>query len=82
MYKVLFTDRAKRDLASLEKSTQNKIVNKIKVYSTDPFSHLRKLTVPSLGSYRFRIGDYRVVFDIEKEDIVILRIRHRKDIYR
>ena len=41
-----------------------------------------KLTDPSLGTYRFRIGDYRVIFDIEGEEIVVLRVGHRKDIYR
>jgi len=82
MYKVLFTDRAKRDLKLLDKTLQNRIVSKLKEYSSDPFSHSRKLTDIAIGNYRFRIGDYRVVFDIEKENIVILRIRHRKDIYR
>ena len=33
-------------------------------------------------SYRFRIGDYRVICDIEGDEIVILRIGHRRDIYR
>jgi mRNA-degrading endonuclease RelE of RelBE toxin-antitoxin system len=36
---------------------------------------------PKLGSYRFRIGDYRVIFDLEKEDMVILRIGNRLEIY-
>ena len=35
-----------------------------------------------LGQYRFRIGDYRVVFDIEKNRIIILALGHRRDIYR
>jgi mRNA interferase RelE/StbE len=35
-----------------------------------------------LGAYRFRIGDYRVVFDLEGDEIVILRVGHRRDIYR
>jgi len=37
---------------------------------------------PALGTYRFRIGDYRVIFDIEGKDIVALRVGHRRDIYR
>ncbi|MCK4791223.1 MAG: type II toxin-antitoxin system RelE/ParE family toxin [Desulfobacteraceae bacterium] len=41
-----------------------------------------KLFDPALGTYRFRIGDYRVIFDIEGEEIVVLRVGHRKDIYR
>jgi len=37
---------------------------------------------PALGSYRLRIGDYRVIFDIIGNDIVVLRIGHRKEIYK
>ncbi len=44
--------------------------------------HAEKLTQSDLGSYRFRIGDYRVVFDLEGEEIVVLRVGHRKDIYK
>jgi len=44
--------------------------------------HASKLTDPALGTYRFRIGDYRVIFDIEEKEIVVLRVGHRKDIYR
>ena len=32
--------------------------------------------------YRLRVGDYRVLFEVEGEVIVVYRIRHRKDIYR
>lgn len=45
-------------------------------------NHARKMVDPSLGSYRFRIGDYRVIFDIEGDEIIVLRVGHRKEIYR
>ena len=51
-------------------------------YKDDPLKYARKLIDPKLGGYRFRIGDYRVVFDIENDEIVVLRIGHRKEIYR
>jgi mRNA interferase RelE/StbE len=51
-------------------------------YSEDPLGYAKKMVDPSLGTYRFRIGDYRVIFDIEGEEIVILRVGHRKEIYR
>ncbi len=40
------------------------------------------LTDPQLGTYRFRVGDFRVIFDLHGRDIVILRVGHRKSIYR
>jgi len=39
-------------------------------------SEIKKRAEPKLGSYRFRVGDYRVIFDIEGDDIVTLRVGH------
>lgn len=36
----------------------------------------------TLGSYRFRVGNYRVIFDIEKDEIVILNVGKRDEIYK
>jgi len=36
----------------------------------------------ALGSWRFRVGDYRVVFDIEGKKIIVLRVGHRREVYR
>ena len=82
MFKVLFTQRALRDWENLDKETQNRIAAKLKEYAKDPFKHARKLTHPKIGTYRFRIGDYRVIFDIDDGNIVVLRVGHRKEIYR
>ena len=35
-----------------------------------------------LGSYRFRVGDYRIIFDIEEKDIIVLRVGHRRELYK
>jgi len=48
----------------------------------DPLRHAEKLTQSKLGSYRFRIGDYRVVFDLEGDEIIVLRVGHRREIYK
>lgn len=47
-----------------------------------PLDFAEHLTERSLGSYRFRIGDFRVVFDIEQEKIVVLVVGHRREIYK
>jgi mRNA interferase RelE/StbE len=41
-----------------------------------------KLSDQILGGYRFRIGDYRVIFDIQEDEIIILRVGHRSEIYK
>ena len=82
MYKIVFTQRAIRDFKTIDKHIQKQLLNKVEWFSREPLKYARKLISPTIGDYRFRIGDYRVVFDIEGENIVILRIGHRKDIYR
>ncbi|MDZ7363783.1 MAG: type II toxin-antitoxin system RelE/ParE family toxin [candidate division KSB1 bacterium] len=46
------------------------------------FRYAAKLSSFDLGSYRFRIGDYRVIFDVDGAALVILRAGHRREIYR
>ena len=41
-----------------------------------------KLASTKIGKWRIRIGDYRIGYDIEGDKVVLLRILHRKDIYR
>ncbi len=82
MYRIIFTSRALKDLEAMDKDTQNRIAKKLKEYAENPFKYARKLISPQIGTYRFKIGEYRVIFDIEKETIIILRIGHRKNIYK
>ena len=82
MYKAVFTQRALQDLENIDRGMQNRIATKLKEYAKDPIKYSRKLMHHKIGSYRFRIGDYRVVFDIDDNNVVILRIGHRKSIYK
>ncbi len=82
MYKVLLTDKAVKNLNKLDINTSKIIKSKLLEYSKEPFSHARKLSKISIGTYRFRVGDYRIIFDIDKDNIVVLKIGHRKEIYR
>ena len=81
-YKIVFTKRAMRDIPKLEPEIKEKMGDALKSYGKDPLNHARKMVNPSLGSYRFRIGDYRVIFDIEGDEIIVLRVGHRKEIYQ
>ena len=84
MYKIVFTNRALKDLKKIDQDAQRKIAIKLKGYSKGPLKYARKLIHPIIGTYRFRIGDYRIIFDIDEKNrvIVILRIGHRRSIYR
>ncbi|MCL5991684.1 MAG: type II toxin-antitoxin system RelE/ParE family toxin [Bacteroidetes bacterium] len=82
MHKVIITARAEKDLNSIENSIRIRILKKLKEYSSNPFDYSEKITNKMLGTYRFRIGDYRAIADIDGDEIIILRVGHRKEIYR
>ena len=82
VYEFVFTRRALRDLDSIDTTTQQRIALKLKEYAYEPLRNARKLINQKIGTYRFRIGDYRFIFDIDNATIVILRIGHRSSIYK
>ncbi len=79
-----FKASAFRQLKKLPKSVQKRIVNKLDFYisSPNPFRFAERLIDKKFGDYRFRIGEYRIFCDSEKDTIMILKIGHRKDVYK
>jgi mRNA interferase RelE/StbE len=81
-FEIVLTSKAVKDLEKLDQKTKQRIIATLNENKSDPVTHAIKLTNPKLGTYRFKIGDYRVIFDIDGNAIVILRIGHRKSIYK
>ena len=81
-YRLVYTHRAVKDLDALDTSVKRRIGNTSNATNSILSPHAEPLKQSELGSYRFRIGDYRVVFDLEGEQIVVLRVGHRRDIYK
>ena len=81
-YRLIYTRRALRDIDGLDDLTKKRIARTLARYEGDPFKHAESMTDSRLGSYRFRIGDYRVIFDVEGKDIVVLRVGHRRELYK
>jgi len=81
-YHLLYTQRAIKDIRKLDAKIKERIGKALFRFSEDPFKYAEKLIDARLGEYRFRIGDYRVIFDLKDYEIVVLRVGHRKDIYR
>ncbi len=52
--------------------------------SADPFATGSRKLQGSESAYRIRVGDYRIVYSVEMEShsLVVVRVRHRKDVYR
>ncbi len=84
-YELLITKRAKRDIDTLETVVRVRLGRKLRqlAEADDIKPMVRALIDSKIGEYRFRIGDYRVLFDlVDQVTIVILRVQHRKDVYR
>lgn len=81
-YNLIYTKSASKDIQRLDTVVKKRLKGKLETYAENPLFYAKKLTDFSLGSYRWRIGNYRVTFDIDKDTIIILRVRHRREIYR
>ena len=81
-FRLVYTHKAIKDIEKLDPATKHRLYKAMVRYEEDPLPYAEKLTDPRLGTYRFRIGSYRVIFDVEGSDLVVLRVGHRKEIYR
>jgi len=84
-YKVRWHEKALDDLKSLDQQTARKIIDRVKNHlSQSPEKLGKSLKGVLKGLYRYRTGDYRLIYIIDRAEnlISILHIGHRKDIYR
>lgn len=81
-YNIIITPTAEKDIKKLDGVVKKRLKVSLEKFSQNPLSHAKRLTSPKIGTYRFRVGNYRIIFDINKNNIILLRIGHRRDIYR
>ena len=79
-YDVEFKPRALKDLQSLPKSTQRRIIAKTEALKNDLAGDVKRLT-DFTPEYRLRVGDFRVLFEVEEAKIIVYRVVNRKDAY-
>jgi len=83
-FRIEFKRPARKALDGIPDIHANRIRVAIDALASDPFPHGHRKLVGSEAKYRIRVGDYRVVYNVENQELVsfIIRIGHRKDIYR
>lgn len=82
MYEIIYSPAALKSLEKLDKSIQERIISALERLRIRPESHdIKKLV--GVPGYRFRVGDYRIIFDLDKNKfiILVLKLGHRKNIY-
>lgn len=81
-YQLLYTSTAHKDIKKLDSVAKKRLKIKLELLATNPIYYSKKLVHSDLGMYRFRVGDCRIIFDLHGKDIVILRVGHRREIYK
>lgn len=81
--RYVFTSRSLRTLKKLPRDVQERLIGKLDWYCTQqsPLQFAEPLVGAAIGEYRFRVGNYRIVRDLEDGTLVVLLVGHRKDIY-
>jgi mRNA interferase RelE/StbE len=82
-FEILFKESVYKELKSIPKTDLKKILSKIELLADDPRpTGSQKLT--GLELYRFRQGQYRIVYSIQDNELIIhiVKVGHRKNVYR
>ena len=85
-YHIVFSHRAVKQLKKLDKYTASLITGWFRKNiegCSDPRQHGKGLTANRSGQWRYRIGDYRIIAEIQDDKVIVLvlAIGHRSDIY-
>lgn len=79
--KFVLTRSARKDFKILDINMQNRVWRKVLGLLRNPYpSDMKKLRGEEI--LRVRVGKYRILYHLEKDTLHIVRIRHRKDVYR
>ncbi len=81
----IFSESAKRDINKLPKNFQSRLKDKLLYWqgTDNPLEFATSLVNYPGATYRFRVGAYRIIVLLKPDSkILVLRIRHRKDVYR
>lgn len=86
IWKVEIDDRARKELRKLDPSAQKLILRYLReriATETDPRRYGKPLGADKSGLWRYRVGDYRLLCQIEDDKVVVLvlKVGHRKNVY-
>ena len=84
MYSLVIERAAEKDMQRLPEDVHDRVSEAILQLKSNPRPHGSKKLTGMAGSWRIRVGDYRVLYDIADavRIVRVYRVRHRKDVYR
>jgi mRNA interferase RelE/StbE len=83
-YSLLFKPSVEKDLRCLPGRMVARVMKQIETLGEEPLPRQSVKLIGSEQLYRVRVGDYRVVYGVDKDRrrVVIHHVRHRRDAYR
>jgi len=83
-YRVEVKDRAIKELAKLQADIGRRVLNSLEALAVNPRPMQSRKLVETASSYRLRVGDYRVLYQVDDKGkiITVFRIAHRREVYR
>ena len=83
-YRIEWKDSARKELRRLDRPVIPRILEAVRSLAANPFPQGYRKLKGSGQSYRIRVGEYRVVYEVAEDHLVVevVRVRHRKDVYR
>jgi mRNA interferase RelE/StbE len=83
-YKIIFSRSAEKDLSDLPRAILQRVLRRIEALSSNPFPPGAIKLRGADQIYRIRIGDYRALYEVNRErrEVTIRYVRHRREVYR
>jgi mRNA interferase RelE/StbE len=83
-YSIEFSNRASKQFQALPQLVQERLVSQINALAENPRPPKVKKLVGEENQYRIRVGDYRIVYQIDDQLllVLVLKIGHRSEVYR
>ena len=83
-YRIVLTPAARRGLRALPKEAFDRVDVRLQSLADSPRPRDSRRLLGKEGFHRIRVGDYRIIYQIEKDHlvIVVVRIGHRREVYR
>ncbi len=82
MYSIIYSKKAEKQLGKLDKEIRSRIIRSLEKLRIRPEAYIERL-VGDPG-YKFRVGNYRVIMDVDSGKLIILVIKvgYRKNVYK
>jgi mRNA interferase RelE/StbE len=84
LYKIEWRRSAKKELKKLDKQIIPKILQAVENLADNPYPSNCKKLIGSDSIYRIRVGDYRIIYNVESSLVIVevIKVGHRREIYR